>query len=84
MASWDCSASDYPGYMEIAGVLQPASSWEHHIAAMDTPDTESMVYENKAQRVLNELWVSLHGTTFMNKSYSLDIFEIMTLFSFFL
>ena len=72
----------YPGLMDIAGVRQPASSWENYITAVDTPDTEGMAYDNKAQRVLNELWVSLHGTTFTNKSYSLDIFDIMTLFTF--
>ena len=72
----------YLGCMDIAGVRQLASSWEHYIAAPDAPDTESRVYENKAQRVLNELWVSLHGTTFTNTSYSLHILEIMTLFKF--
>ena len=69
--------------MDIAGVRQPASSWEHYIAAMDGPDEEGRAFDNKVHRVLSELWVSLHGTTFTNKSYSLDIFEIMTLFTFF-
>ena len=68
--------------MDIAGVRQPASSWEHYIAALDAPDTEGSAYDNKAHQVLNELWVSLHGTTFTNTSYSLHILEIMTLFTF--
>ena len=53
----------YLGCMDIAGVRQPASFWEHYIAAPDAPDTEGMAYDNKAHRVLSELWVSLHGTT---------------------
>ena len=72
----------YPSAMDIAGVRQPASSWEHYIAASDEPYEEGRAFDNKAHRVLSELWVSLHGTTFMNTSYSLHIFEIMTLFMF--
>ena len=72
----------YAGAMDIAGVHQPASSWEHYIAKPDAPDEEGRAFDNKAQRVLSELWVSLHGTTFTNTSYSLHIFEIMTLFTF--
>ena len=72
----------YPGAMDIAGVRQLVSSWEHYIAKPDALDEEGRVFDNKVHRVLSELWVSLHGTTFMNKSYSLDIFEIMTLFMF--
>ena len=53
----------YPGAMDIAGVCQPASSWEHYIAALDAPDTEGRAYDNKSHQVLSELWVSLHGTT---------------------
>ena len=59
----------YLGCMEIAGQLQPASSWKHYIAAVDAPDREGMANENKAKRVLNELWVGHHGTTFTNTSY---------------
>ena len=73
----------YPGAMDIAGVCQLASLWEHYIAAPDGPDEEGRAFDNKAHRVLSELWVSLLGTIFTNKSYSLDIFEIMTLFTFF-
>ena len=72
----------YLDAMDIAGVRQPASSWEHYIAAPDAPDMEGRAYDNKVHRVLSEIWVSLHGTTFTNKSYSLDIFKIMTLFTF--
>ena len=61
----------YPGAMDIAGVRQPASSWEHYIAAPDGPDKEGRAFDNKAHQVLNELWVSPHGTTFTNTSYSL-------------
>ena len=72
----------YPSRMQIAGQLQPASSWEHYIAAEVRRDREGREYPNKAQRVLNELWVSLTGTTFLNTSYSLYILKILTSFAF--
>ena len=72
----------YLGCMEIARQLQPAYSLKHYITAVDAPDREGMANENKVKRVLNELWVSLHGTTFMNTSHSLVILEIMNLFMF--
>ena len=46
----------YPGCMEIGGQPQPASSWDHYIAANDVPDREGRIFPNKAQRVLNELY----------------------------
>ena len=57
----------YPGCMEIGGQLQLASSWDHYIAANDVPDREGRLFPNKAQRVLNELWVrllALHSSLF--------------------
>ena len=57
----------YPGCMEIGGQLQPASSWDHYIAANDVPDREGKLFPNKALRVLNELWVrllALHSSLF--------------------
>jgi len=39
--------------MDIAGVRQPASSWEHYIAAPDGPDEKDRAFDNKAHRVLN-------------------------------
>jgi len=45
--------------------------WEHYIAAPDGPDEEGRAFDNKAHRVLSELWVSPHGSTFTNTSYSL-------------
>ena len=52
-----------PGTMDFAGVRQPASYWEHYIAAPDGPDEEGRAFDNNVHRVLSELWVSLHGTT---------------------
>ena len=57
----------YPGCMEIGGQLQPASLWDHYIAANDVPDREGMLFPNKVQRVLNELWLrllALHSSLF--------------------
>ena len=57
----------YPGCIEIGGQLQPASSWDHYIAANDVPDREGRLFPNKAQRVLNELCLrllALHSSLF--------------------
>ena len=57
----------YLGCMEVGGQLQPASSWDHYIVANDVPDQEGRMFQNKAQQVLNELWVrllTLHSSLF--------------------
>ena len=57
----------YRSYMEVGGQLQPVLSWDHYIAANDVPDWVGGLFPNKAQRVLNELWVrllALHSSLF--------------------
>ena len=59
----------YPGCVEVDGQLQPASSWEHYIKHVDRRDRGGRMYANRAERVLEELWVSLLGTTSVNISH---------------
>jgi hypothetical protein len=51
----------YPGLVQFAGKMELAYSFDHFAAARD------LVYRNKAERVRQELWVSLPHTI----SYSL-------------
>jgi hypothetical protein len=67
----------FPGLVEYAGVTGPAYSFDHYAAAPDVEDRANRRYNNKAERVKQELWVSLSRTTLLNTSYSLDILEIM-------
>ena len=59
----------YPRCIEIDGRLQPASAWEHYIQAIDRPDREGRCFASKAERVLQELWVSLVCAIIVNTSH---------------
>ena len=65
----------FPGLVEYARVTGPAYSFDHYAAAYDAADRARRVFNNKAERVKQELWVSLPHTTLLNTSHSLDILE---------
>jgi hypothetical protein len=54
-----------------------AYSFDHYATAPDAEDRANRRYNNKAEQLKQELWVSLPRTTLLNTSYSLDILEIM-------
>ena len=56
----------FPGLVEYAGVTGPAYSFDHYAAAPDAADRARRVFNNKAERVKQELWVSLPRTTLLN------------------
>jgi hypothetical protein len=68
----------FPGLVEYARVREPAYTFDHYVVVPDLEDRAGRVYNNKAERVKAELWVSLPPTTLLNTSHSLDILEIMT------
>ena len=57
--------------------MGPAYSFDHYAAAPDAEDRAGRVFNNKAEQVRQELWVSLPRTILLNTSYSLDIIEVM-------
>lgn len=59
----------FPGMVQHAGKYEPAFHFEHYYSAPDQQDTLGRVYNNKAERVKAELWVSLSGTTLLNSSH---------------
>jgi hypothetical protein len=63
--------------VEFALVTEPAYTFAHYDAAVDARDRDGREFANKAERVTNELWVSLPHTTLLNTWHSLDILEIM-------
>ena len=67
----------FPGLVEYAGVTGPAYSFDHYAAAPNAVDRDRRVFNNKVERVKQELWVSLPRTRLLNTSHSLDILEIM-------
>jgi hypothetical protein len=64
----------FPGLVEFAGKTEPAYTFDHYTVAPDTEDLRGREFRNKAERVREELWVSLCHTTFLNTSHSLNIF----------
>ena len=54
------------GLVEYAGVTGPAYSFDHYAAAPNAADRARRVFNNKAERVKQELWASLPRTTLLN------------------
>jgi hypothetical protein len=67
----------FPDLVQYVGVTQLAYTFDHYVVAPDAKDRDGRVFNNKAERVKAELWVSLPRTTLLNTSHSLDILEIM-------
>jgi hypothetical protein len=49
----------FPGLVEYVGVTGPAYTFDHYVVAPDAVDWDSREFNNKAERVKQELWVSL-------------------------
>ena len=58
----------YPGLVEYAGVRGPAYTFNHYAAAPDAPDRDGRVFNNKAERLKQELWVSAQYIAFIAHS----------------
>ena len=67
----------FPGLVEYTRVTGPTYSFDHYATAPDAVDQAHRVFNNKAEQVKQELWVSLPRTTLLNTSHSLDILEIL-------
>ena len=48
-----------PGLVEYAGVTGPAFTFDHYAVAPDAVDRDDREFNNKAERVKQEMWVSL-------------------------
>jgi hypothetical protein len=48
----------FPGLIEYAGLTGPAYTFDHYTVALDAVDRDGSEF-NKAERVKQELWVSL-------------------------
>jgi hypothetical protein len=49
----------FPGLVEYAGVTGLAYTFDHYAVAPDVVDWDGREFNNKAERVKQELWVSL-------------------------
>jgi hypothetical protein len=67
----------FPGLIEFTGKTEPAYSFDHYTSTADMPDRNDKVFNNKAERVKQELWVRLSPNTLLNTSDSIDNFEIL-------
>jgi hypothetical protein len=64
----------FPGLVEFARKTELAYTFDHYSIAPDAEDLHGREFINKAERVTEELWVSLCHTTLLNTSHSLNIF----------
>jgi hypothetical protein len=55
----------------------PAYAFDHHVVSHDEVDRDGREFNNKAERVKQELWVSLPRTILFNMSHLLHNLEIM-------
>ena len=67
----------FPGLVEYAEVMGSSYSLDHYNVAPDAVDLDSRQFNNNAERVKQDLWVSLPHTILFNTSHSLHILEIM-------
>jgi hypothetical protein len=52
----------FPGLVEYAGVTGPTYNFDHYAVAPDAVDRDGREFNNKAEWVKQELWVSLSIT----------------------
>jgi hypothetical protein len=50
----------FPGLVEYAGVMGLAYTFDHYAVAHDAVDRDDREFNNKAEQVKQELWVSLN------------------------
>ena len=63
----------FPRLVEYARVTGPTYTFDHCTVAPDAVDRDGRQFNNKAERVKQELWVSLSRTILFNKSHLLHI-----------
>jgi hypothetical protein len=68
------------GLVDYVGRREPAYTFPHYYSAPDVPDRDGRVFANKAEHVMEELWVSLPRTGIAQYIASLDILDIMTIY----
>ena len=59
----------FPSLVQFGRTIEPAYTWAHYAAVLDTPNRDGRVFTDKAQCVKDELWVSLSRTTLLNTSH---------------
>jgi hypothetical protein len=60
MASSACCAGNISlDWLSMRGVTGPAYSFDHYAVALDPVDRDDREFNNKAEQVKQELWVSL-------------------------
>jgi hypothetical protein len=64
------------GLVEYIRVTGLAYLFDHYAVAPNVEDRADKVFNNKAEQVKQELWVSLSHTILLNTSHSLHILEI--------
>jgi hypothetical protein len=67
----------FPSIVDYGGLTGLVYSFDHHAVGPDAVDQDARRFNNKAERVKGELWVSLPLTILFNTSHSLHILQTM-------
>jgi hypothetical protein len=67
----------FPRIVEYGEHSSPTYSFNHYAVVPDAVDRDDKEFNNKAERVKQELWVSLPCIILFNTSHPLHILEIM-------
>jgi hypothetical protein len=67
----------FPELVEDARVTSLTYSFDHYVIVPNAVDQDDKQYNNKAERVKQEMWVSFPRTILFNTSHLLHILEIM-------
>jgi hypothetical protein len=67
----------FPGIVEYSGVMGLTYSFHYYVVAPNEVDQDGRTFNNKVERVRQELWVSLPRTILFNTSHLLHVLKIM-------
>ena len=65
----------FPGMVRYNDQDVPATLYEHYLAAEDREDERGHRYENVAERIMNEFYVSISRTTLLTTLHSLGFLD---------
>lgn len=65
----------FPGIVTYKGKEEPAYTFGHYAQARDLIDRQDRLFDHKAERVVEEFWVSLQSFALLNSSPELDIID---------
>ena len=67
----------FPGMVHYNEKYEPATTYEHYLAADDAQDATGHTYDSVAERIMHEFYVNHPRTTLLNTLHSLGFLELV-------